>query len=168
MAQIYYVYQHRRTDTNEIFYVGKGKENRCYSKKNRNKHWHNITNKTDYCVEVVVKDIDEEFAYLLEQELIAKHKYNNAPLVNYTDGGEGFSGGKHSYETKLKMSLDRKGKTSSWKGMLASDETKLKMSLAKLGKKPPNVGMKWWNNGVINKISIACPGDGWVNGQLRK
>lgn len=29
-----------------------------------------------------------------------------------------------------------------------------------------NIGMLYWNNGVINKRSKTCPGDGWVKGIL--
>lgn len=49
-----------------------------------------------------------------------------------------------------------------------SDETKEKMSKAKKGK-PSNVkGMKWWNDGNTNKMSLECPGEGWKLGILRK
>lgn len=34
------VYQHRRKDTNEIFYIGMGRDiNRAYSKHSRNKYY---------------------------------------------------------------------------------------------------------------------------------
>ena len=51
---MYLVYQHRKADTNEIFYVGKGNKYRCftheYKSKNgkiphRNKHLYNKINK---------------------------------------------------------------------------------------------------------------------------
>lgn len=38
------------------------------------------------------------------------------------------------------------------------------MSQAKIG---VYLGSKWWNNGVVNKRSHECPGDGWVKGQVR-
>jgi len=45
------VYRHIRKDTNEIFYIGIGKSiKRMISKNYRNKHWHNIVNKTEYYV----------------------------------------------------------------------------------------------------------------------
>ena len=72
MAEIYYVYEHIRLDTNQVFYVGKGKNKRCYSSKNRNKHWHNIAEKYGYYVNIVVENINEEFSFLLEKELILK------------------------------------------------------------------------------------------------
>jgi hypothetical protein len=52
------VYQHRRKDTNEIFYIGRGKTNkRAFSKANRNNHWHNIINKFGYIVEIIFENI---------------------------------------------------------------------------------------------------------------
>ena len=48
-----------------------------------------------------------------------------------------------------------------------SNETKEKMSKAKKGK-PSNVkGMKWWNDGNINKMSFECPGEEWKMGLLK-
>lgn len=84
MDNIYYIYIHRRLDTNEIFYVGKGKNNRAYSKKNRNNYWKNIT-KDGYLVEILHKDLSESDAYLKEIELIENLK----PVTNLTKGGEG-------------------------------------------------------------------------------
>jgi hypothetical protein len=40
------VYQHKRNDTNEIFYIGIGRsKDRAGKKTNRNKYWHSIVNK---------------------------------------------------------------------------------------------------------------------------
>ena len=188
MAEIYYVYEHIRLDTNQVFYVGKGKNKRCYSNKNRNKHWHNITEKHGYSVNIIVENVDEELSFLIEKELISKYKKLNQSLVNYTDGGEGFSGAKHTQETRDKMSLLKLGKPTWNKGVAFSEETKNKMSNAKLGKPPHNKGKltpqsvkdkmslakmgvfknkKWWTNGIVNKRSEECPGIEWYNGQVR-
>lgn len=189
MAQIYYVYEHIRLDTQEVFYVGKGKNKRCYSTKNRNKHWHNIVNKCGYSVNIIVQNIDEELSFLVEKELISKYKKLKYSLVNYTDGGEGFSGAKHTEETRKKMSLLKVGKSTWNKGIRHTEESRKKMSDAKKGKTPHNKGMrtpqnvkdkmslaklgvfkntKWWNNGVVNKRSEESPGTDWYNGQVRK
>lgn len=34
------------------------------------------------------------------------------------------------------------------------------------GSFPNHDGTKWWNNGVMNKRSIECPGEEWVLGRL--
>ena len=54
-------------------------------------------------------------------------------LTNCTFGGEGFSGTKHSEETKQKMSEAKKGKKHPMYGKKFSEEHKLKMSEAHKG-----------------------------------
>ena len=94
---MFYVYEHIRNDTNAIFYVGKGKKERAYRVNNRNKYWHNVVNKCNgYTVKFVVKDVDEELAYLAEEERIDQLKRLNIKLANINAGGAGVgSGDKH-------------------------------------------------------------------------
>lgn len=189
MAEIYYVYEHIRLDTNEIFYVGKGKGARHKSTKNRNKHWHSIVEKCGYTTKIVVDKVDEELAFLIEQEIISKYKKLNIKLANYTNGGEGFSGGKHDSVSRAKMSAKAKGRTPHNKGKSCSEQTKIKLSEARKGKPATNKGVahtkqtkdkmsaaklgvfknkKWWTNGLVNVRSEISPGDDWYNGQVRK
>jgi len=51
----YYVYAHIRNDTDSVFYIGKGRGNRAYSKR-RNKHWSNIVNKCGGYKARILKD----------------------------------------------------------------------------------------------------------------
>jgi hypothetical protein len=104
MSDAYYVYLHRKKDTNEIFYVGKGKNKRHLEESNRNQYWHNVVGKHGFISEFVIENVDEEFALLIEQELIDKYKKNNIRLVNLTNGGEGVSGLKHSPSVKKTLS----------------------------------------------------------------
>ena len=108
---IYYIYQHRKADTNEIFYVGKGKCNRMHGTQGRNKHWKNTVNKHGYVAEKLFDGLNEELALLSEIEIIDIYKRRGIKLVNMTNGGEGTSG--HTYvmkdETKQKLSLGRIG-----------------------------------------------------------
>ena len=94
---MFYVYEHIRNDTNSIFYVGKGKANRAYTARNRNDHWHNVVNKAQgFTVKFVVKDVDEELAYLAEEERIDQLKRLGIKLANINVGGSGVgSGDKH-------------------------------------------------------------------------
>lgn len=90
----FYVYLHRNKITGEIFYVGKGRKNRAYSKSGRSEHWKNYVNKYGYYVEFVVNGIQEWYALELEQNLISlygRKDQNKGPLVNFTDGGDGHS-----------------------------------------------------------------------------
>ena len=93
---MFYVYEHIRNDTNAIFYVGKGKANRAYTQRNRNKHWHSIVNKVGFTVRFIVKDVDEELAYFAEEERIDQLKRLGIKLANINAGGAGVgSGNKH-------------------------------------------------------------------------
>jgi hypothetical protein len=94
---LFYVYEHIRNDTKAIFYVGKGKKERAYRVNNRNEYWHNVVNKCNgYTVKFVVKDVDEELAYLAEEERIDQLKKLNIKLANINAGGAGVgSGDKH-------------------------------------------------------------------------
>jgi hypothetical protein len=115
------VYRHRRLDTNKIFYIGIGKEEkRAYRKDGRNNYWNNIINKTDYNIEIIAKDIDWEIACELEIFLISEYGIKN--LSNITLGGEGNLGNLHSIETKKIMSEKKIGKITWNKGLKEDKE----------------------------------------------
>lgn len=92
-----YTYRHFRKDTNEIFYIGIGKDNdgkykRAYETQKRNKHWYNVVNKVGFYVDVVADNLTWMQACELESELIKKYgrcDLNEGDLVNMTDGGDG-------------------------------------------------------------------------------
>jgi len=135
-----YVYRHIRLDKNEPFYIGIGKKiSRPYEKTRRNKHWVNIS-KFGYDVEILFDDLSWEKAQTKEKEFIklyGRKDLNTGTLCNHTDGGEGTCGRiyKHSEETLLKMSKNRKGIPSNKKGILLSKEQKDKISNTLKGKK---------------------------------
>jgi hypothetical protein len=124
------VYQHIRKDTNEIFYVGIGKkESRAYEYESRNTHWHNIVNKCEFEVEILVRDISWEEAKKEEKRLILEYgrrDLKSGTLVNMTDGGDGKINAIASKETKLKMSLAKIG-------IKRSEEAIRKLKEARLG-----------------------------------
>jgi hypothetical protein len=100
----YYVYLHKRNDDSSVFYIGKGHGDRAYTKSSRNKYWKNIVNSVGYTIELAYTDLLEDQALQLEIELIAKYK----PSCNFTAGGEGVSGMKHSLESRQNMSKSHK------------------------------------------------------------
>ena len=72
MPNDYYVYEHIRKDTNECFYVGKGKGKRAYQTK-RNNHHDRIADKHGMEVRIVKSGLSEEEALDLEKQLIEKY-----------------------------------------------------------------------------------------------
>lgn len=134
MESNFYVYEHWRLDKDECFYVGKGKNNRAYTRSGRNLHWKNIVSKLDrigsgYEIRIVASGLTEEQAFALEKERVA-FWINKSDLCNKTDGGDGLLGYRHSDLTRKIMSEKAKIRppVKSMLGKKHSDETKKKMS----------------------------------------
>ena len=131
---IYYIYQHLKADTNEIFYVGKGKCNRMNGLQGRNNYWKNTVKKHGFVAKKLFDNLDE-LALLAEIEIIDVYKRRGIQLVNMTNGGEGTSG--HTYimkdETKKKLSEKAKGRPGCFKSKHFTDE--MRMIIAKSNKK---------------------------------
>lgn len=120
MKNNYYVYEWIRLDTNEPFYVGKGKGNRCYDlTRGRNRHFNNIVKSIPIAVNILHNDLDEEVSFGLEIYYIWFYRdIIGYDLCNITDGGE--------------------GKTSP-----CSEEQREKLSLVMSGENNPMFGKDW-------------------------
>jgi hypothetical protein len=129
---MFYVYEHIRPDTGAIFYVGKGSGKRAHTRSGRNVYWKRIVkNAGSFSVRIVAENIDEELAFLIEEERIDQLRRLNYSLCNISNGGEGATGYRFSDAQKLKMSLNRKGIS---KGPML-EETKRKLSEGRRGRK---------------------------------
>ena len=102
---MFYVYEHIRLDTNQVFYVGKGKNRRLQSSFDRNKYWHNVVNKAGFTAVKIVEHKDEELVLLAEIERIDQLKRIGIKLCNLTNGGEGTSGRVLSAESRSKIGV---------------------------------------------------------------
>jgi NUMOD3 motif len=125
----FYIYQHLKADTNEIFYVGKGNKKRAYSY-NRGDYWKRVVAKHGLIVQIIYQDLDEETAFKLEIETIQQYRSQGIKLVNMTDGGEGTS------------------------GRITTDESRINYSKSRLGSKNP-MYRKTHNPEIIEKIRQA-------------
>jgi hypothetical protein len=145
---------------NEPIYVGEGSKNRAWVHL-RKKNKHPFVQRLQYMQKNNIKPVigvysglDEEFAHLLEIELIAKFgrkDLGKGPLLNLTDGGEGQVN--PSQEVRHKMSIAHLGETK-------TAEHKKKLSESCMGRIPWNKGI---NTGpesaeTRNKKSIAKKG----------
>ena len=120
----YYTYAYLREDKTP-YYIGKGKENRIYSKQK------NIKPPKDKSRVIYLKqNLTEEEAFKHEIYMIdvfGRKDLGTGILHNRTDGGEGSSGCIPSEETKRKLSEVNKGK-------IVSEETRKKISETSKGK----------------------------------
>lgn len=105
---IFYVYLHKRPTDGSVFYVGKGKNKRAWTKKSRNNHWNNVVKKYGgFDVEIVVDNLTEQESFRVEAEQIAIYGIDN--LTNQTLGGISTTGMVHSEETrKLQSEIAKK------------------------------------------------------------
>ena len=160
-----YLYRHIRLDTNKVFYVGIGSDDkykRAKVKTNRSSYWKNIVNKTDYKIEIIIDDIEYEQACKKEIEFIQLYGRKDkglGTLVNLTNGGEGTLGIILSDETRKKMSLSQSGKVLSESTLIKfrakkSEQTKLKMCNPKTEEHKLNISKA--RLGVKAKL-IICP-----------
>lgn len=107
----YYVYRHVRLDTNQVFYIGRGRAYcrparnkkfdatgyaeryfRAYDSRGRSIGWKGVAKSTGYEVEILFESDDLEFINKKEQEFIELYGRicnGTGSLVNITRGGDG-------------------------------------------------------------------------------
>ena len=137
----YYVYEWIRLDNNEPFYVGKGKGERCFTEKKRNKYFNDIlkycrNNSIEIAINILESGLSNEEALMTEcwyiNEYICTYGFNITNQTWGVEGGDVVS--MMSVEERIKYSIKMRnsclGKN---KGHIHSEESKLKMSKAKKG-----------------------------------
>ena len=85
----YYVYKWYNTDTNEVFYIGKGGGNRSGQISCRNEVFKEYYNTHNCDVKRIEFFDTEEEALKREHELILEYKAKNEAIANLDDGGKG-------------------------------------------------------------------------------
>ena len=136
---MHYTYCHISEISNQIFYYGKGSDDRAYCKQNRNKKWHEMS-KDGYKVEILAHWPTHQEALDHEKFLIWCARDMGIQLANISGGGQGVLGGKHwigkkhSIESRKKMSQAQRG---------LKRRPSIKFSLCNAGKNNPKWQGKW-------------------------
>lgn len=153
---VYYVYEYYVIQTNEVFYVGKGKGNRAYTGK-RNKFCEDMKRTHEWGIRIIQDKMSERDAYNKEIELIKYYRENTSyRITNQTDGGDGTNGWIATEEFKEKARINT---LTRWKdeefrekwlsiiqdenGVFKSKEFREKMSKLVTGENNPNYGNRW-------------------------
>ncbi len=117
----FYVYEHWRTDKNECFYVGKGQIYKGKPWRARDMSYRNNIHKSITAqlralhiqpeVRIIFSSSSEREAYDKEISTIKMWRESGNPLLaNLTNGGSGYSGWKHTDESRRKISDAQRGK----------------------------------------------------------
>ena len=140
--RIYYVYAWYIKSTNEVFHVGKGKNNRYLDiRTHRNQYFINIVSKhkDDVDVRILQENLTNDEALKLEKETIAKYKKLGQCKTNIHEGGCGGNTGKYDDpERSRKLSIaasKRTGERNSMYGKHHSEKTKKILHDKNIGKK---------------------------------
>lgn len=133
-----YLYAHIRKSNNSPFYIGVGDKKRPYNFTNRNELWKNEYSKHGCVVQIIEESSDYVHLYEKEKELIEYYgriNEGNGILTNISTGGLGSGGIKFTNEE-----IERRRQM--MKNRQTSAETRLKMSLSKKGRKLSDITKK--------------------------
>jgi hypothetical protein len=136
------VYAHRRETDGSVFYIGKGKGRRPWSRQGRNPWWRHVASKHGYTVEILRARMSAPCALTLERIIIRSIGVEN--LTNLVDGGGGVPGWRHSEDARAKIAAASRGRKLTEKaaraigdrtrGTKLSPDHRAKLAAAKAGK----------------------------------
>lgn len=157
----YYVYAHINIVKNEVFYIGKGFDNRCISSRGRSKYWHRIVNKYGYEAIKLEINLSNEESLEREKYWIKKigRKKSGGTLINMTDGGDGgdtISNHPNKDEIIKKFSINSKGKNNPNYGSKFKCDEYIKKQIDSNSKKPLKVIDTLTNEISFYKNSKDC------------
>ncbi len=166
---VYYIYKHVTLDTNEIFYVGRGKKKlnkilfksiyyRAYEKGNRTLKWKNKVAKHGYSIDIIFESSDFKEICKKENELVAlygRHDLGLGTLVNLTDGGETNTGRKFklSQASIEKMRITLTGRKMP-EGFGDSVSERMKGNKYRIGMRPHESNINKLRESRIKKVNL--------------
>jgi hypothetical protein len=177
----FYVYAWRRPDTNDIFYIGKGRGKRDVGLKRHNPIFMNIVDKLDRVglhpiVERIAEGLCEDDAFLVERaeiERYGRRDNRTGILANLTDGGEGRAGAIKSDTERANLSASLKGipRTDQWLarmsaglkgnqnalGAVRSADTRARMSAAQRALPPSSAATRSKIAATVSKVVRMAP-----------
>ena len=151
----HYVYVHRRSSDDKVFYVGKGSSpDRAMDTASRNQYWKNVVAKHGRTVEIVAYFETDALAQQCERDMIAW--FGRDALVNMTDGGDGCAGIVMSEEARQKLSEHaKKPRSDAWvRSIRISRKGGGNGGVVKAGDKLPE---SWKKNIAAKKIGALNP-----------
>lgn len=128
----FYVYVHRKGDTGDIFYVGKGIGARARSTSKKRQAWRDVVAAHGWRIEYIAFFYEEADALDFEREVIKECRASGCLLVNATTGGQGTSGYRHTERARRLMAEAAVGRK-------PSEESKRKMSASAKNRKMSDI-----------------------------
>lgn len=168
----YYVYAHYIVGEDLPFYVGKGKNDRAWSKTGHNVYWNRVVKKYEYEIKILYENLNEVDAHEIEKELITRYGRKNTKtgcLVNMTEGGEGSSGTIQSENTKQKR---RNSNKKTWnqphKKIERSLETKKRWENLEYKERTKNNIRKAYKDPELRKLRSEIAKKLWETPEIRE
>jgi len=155
----FYIYAYLRKSDNTPYYIGKGKDDRAWSK-----HHFNIP-KDKTKIIILESGLTKIGAFALERRLIrwwGRKDLGTGILMNKTDGGEGVAGYSPPQSVRQKYSERSKGSRNGMYGKKHSESVRKASSIRRA---ETNRARKWYNNGIESKFLTECP-EGWTRGRI--
>ena len=152
-----YVYVHKRLDTGQPFYVGKGSGNRSTSKKDRNPYWNHIVAKSGLQSIIIQSGLSHRQALNAEKFAIAalRKVYKLANLTDGGDGGNGLSGPQHPLFGKQRTDETKAKISASLQGVSAGGKAKKGIPLTEAHKQAIANGLKGKSKSPDHVASVA-------------